>query len=75
MRKKYIVHPGKVFSSDHDIHILGFRRLCDLYGVNPAECLNADSAMHTLGHDTSGMIHLYPDRSGRYKILKQDGGT
>jgi len=71
-KKRYAVHPGYVDSAnDGDTHFIGFRQLCSLYGIDPAECINmrADMAYHGLSrNDIHSLIALYPRRDGNYKI-------
>jgi hypothetical protein len=61
---KYILHPGYVFSkNDGDRHYVGWQRLAELYGVGLHECL----IYSEYGQRTTGMTHLFPDRSGEYR--------
>ena len=70
---KYVVHPGTVWSkTDGDVHFIGARRLMQLYGVSPLECVIDDVKGTMLGHHTEGLIHLSPDFHGDYKLPKDE---
>lgn len=75
MNKKYRCLGGYVFSkSDGDRHYITARRVAELYGVNPSECLlvdshNSDRVQRGLTLDyLASLIDLWPDSSGRYKL-------
>lgn len=72
---KYLVRPGYVRSkSDGDEHYISFKQLCDLYGVNPAECMNLEMAnMHGYNPDLfDGLPVLEPRYDGNYAL---EGGS
>jgi len=65
---KYVCFGGSVYGRDGDVHHISKYKIPSLYGVNPKECIFAE----TKGLDwvdISNLIKLYPDESGRY-ILK-----
>ena len=71
--KVYAVYPGEVKSkTDGDVHYLSFHRLCRLYGVNPAICvdMSRESARNAI-EDISNLIPLRP-LSGDYPQLQED---
>lgn len=77
-RIKYVVHPGWVISqSDGQRHWVGYPRLVRLYGVNPKECIDAQSQAGTLGFSTSQwakLKHLFPSRTGNYTLREDSNG-
>ena len=69
----YAIHPGYVVSAnDGDRHYIGADRLMFLYNVNPKDCNTWDiTNPHTYrGKKWNEYIHLYPDKTGEYKIPK-----
>ena len=70
MTFKYAVHPGPVRSKeDGDWHFVGFLRLCQLYQVNPNECLDVSNHIQLRGWSAetlAGLIQLRPSRNGHY---------
>jgi len=57
--KKYIIHPGFVFSaSDRNKHYVGYMQLIRLYGLTPSECVMFDPNQRMPG----GLTHLGPQR-------------
>uniref|UniRef100_A0A6M3J1B7 Uncharacterized protein n=1 Tax=viral metagenome TaxID=1070528 RepID=A0A6M3J1B7_9ZZZZ len=70
--KKYCVHPGHVISKkDGDRHYITFLRLCQLYNVDPEECVNANSLSSRLGYNTDEMVHLKVRHNGNYSLPKE----
>ncbi len=75
--KKYIVIGGEVTSSnDGQIHYIGPQRLCELYKVDPKECILVDrrSGYRSgyLGYDLSDdMRVLLPRECGDYTLRKR----
>lgn len=64
MKKKYAILPGYVFSrSDGDRHFITAKQLIQLYGVNPAECIEVGE-----GVDWTGFIPLSPRDDGDYSL-------
>ena len=73
--KVYAVYPGEVKSkTDGDVHYLSFHRLCRLYNVNPAQCvdMSRESARNAIIEDISSLIPLTPLYSGDYPQLQED---
>ena len=72
--KVYAVYPGEVKSkTDGDVHYLSFHRLCRLYNVSPAVCvdMSRESARNAI-EDISNLIPLTPLYSGDYSQLQED---
>ena len=72
--KKYAVYPGEVTSkTDGDVHNISFLRLCRLYNVSPAICvdMSRESARNAI-EDVSNLIPLRPLYSGDYPQLQED---
>ena len=74
MEKKYLVIGGGVKSkNDGDIHYINAQRLCELYGVNPQECVlvEENSTQHMRGYDfqKQTMIVLRPRFDGNYGLV------
>ena len=76
---RYLVYPGPVISRyDGQRHHIGFRRLCELYGVDPQHSVNmrpsggSGSWVALNGYPgfrrTEGDVDLYPDSSGQYDL-------
>lgn len=65
--KRYIIHPGKIQSkNDGEIHFIGFRRLVDLYHIDPSECIDASITHQSLWPKDAR--HLYPNCDGNYTL-------
>jgi hypothetical protein len=68
--KRYAVHPGYVTSrNDGQDHYLGFMRLCQLYRVAPAECVDMSQEKNWRGIDVSNLVRLTPRSDGNYALL------
>jgi hypothetical protein len=75
-KTRYALFPGHVRSkTDGDIHYVGPRQLAQLYGVSPFECItywnSFDNVLSRFFLDMvkrEGLIKLYPDPSGNYKL-------
>ena len=68
---KYVIHPGKIISQrDGDVHYLSFGRLIRLYALNPRDCICATDGKDRSNHYPKGVIHLYPDYCGDYRLKK-----
>lgn len=70
--RKYIVHPGPVYSkNDFDRHHISAGQLMRLYGVSVSECL---VCAHCQGRKMlpcvrdAGYVHLYPRSDGNYEL-------
>lgn len=67
---RYILHPGHVISKhDKQRHYVVARELCQLYGVDRADCVvyqqrGPFDPFKAVPRD----IHLRPDPSGRYQL-------
>lgn len=76
MTKRYVLHPGPVWSrTDREIHLIGAGNLAQLYGVPLGECYIA-SVEH--GHgipDDPALMHLYPQDDGRYALPEEKERT
>lgn len=58
-----VIHPGHVHSAhDGDIHYIGYRRLVDLYRLNPKECV----LYNKVNKYPDDAMHLYPRYDGEY---------
>lgn len=70
---KYVVIGGYVTSrSDGDKHYINAMKLCELYKVNPAECLFAEEKHpHSLVGIGDGLPILRPRYDGNYTLPKQ----
>jgi hypothetical protein len=67
--KRYAVHPGYVTSrNDGQDHYLGFMRLCQLYRVAPAECVDMSQEKNWRGMDVSNLVRLTPRYDGNYAL-------
>lgn len=68
---RFAVYPGNIESrNDGDIHFIGFRKLCQLYSINPKECLDM-SHRDNHGRDISGLQRLGPSYAGDYNLKKE----
>lgn len=75
MKKKYKVYPAYIHSiNDNDIHYIPFFKLCRLYGVNPAECLDMSRPDNIYGMTEEAQSNLIPLRvclhSHQYETIK-----
>lgn len=72
--KKYLVISERVNSKhDRDIHFISCSRLCELYGVNPEECIFADEDRpETFRGVPEGLIELRPDFTGKYNPTRDE---
>lgn len=72
MEKKYLVFPNHVKSKyDGDEHYIGFIQLCNLYKVNPKECINMDRYDPRKGFkeiENRNYIALTPRYDGNYSL-------
>lgn len=70
--KKYIVYGGYVPSkSDKDLHYISAKKVAELYGISPRECLmidNYNKDEKTRGLIIGDRIELYPRFDGSYKL-------
>ena len=70
--KKYICYGGYVLSKkDKDMHYISAKRIAELYGVSPRDCLMIDDYNReekTRGLNVSDRIELYPRYDGNYKL-------
>ena len=72
--KKYLCIGGKVVSIyDGQIHQISAHRLPQLYGINPRDCIFAESqdSYRLRGLDLSRFVILIPDELGIYKLPKE----
>lgn len=66
--KKYVLHPGYVFSRiDNDKHYISSDKLKKLYNVDQAECVEFIPLRPYPDQDK--MIHLYPRYDGNYSDM------
>lgn len=68
--KKYVLHPGPVYSHDGDRHLIGPLELARLYKVDLADCLVANGD-NLRGMNLDGKIHLHPSAKGDYTLPAQ----
>jgi hypothetical protein len=72
-RVKYVIWPGHVVSeNDRDVHYITYRRLIQLYGVNPADCIRGGGRLdQQLSEGVKGdLIHLGVQREGeQYEVI------
>lgn len=69
--KKYAVYPGRIPGA-YDADFVGFHSLCNLYGVDPGECVNMRSNNFALRGMSRGaiekLIPLRPRQDGNYAL-------
>lgn len=66
---KYAVCPGWVTSiNDGDRHFITFSKLCDLYHVDPKDCVDMSRPESYLQIDTSKLRRLRPSKYGNYTL-------
>lgn len=75
MKKKYALYPSDVISqNDGQRHYITARRLCELYGVDPNECMIAPLSRRgsiAAGYDPkfiASLIPLRPRYDGHYSL-------
>lgn len=69
---RYAVYPGFVISnSDGQRHYISFKRLCELYQLNPAECIDATWEGQVRGRDLSQFTHIYTRADGKYPLFSK----
>ncbi len=76
--KKYVVLGGDVISRhDGDRHFISTRQLCDLYGVDPEECIlvGAFSNFEIKETDYPNLPRLRPQYSGDYSLPAQPNAS
>lgn len=70
--KKYLVIGGNVVSKhDGETHFISARRLCDLYRVDPQECIcvsDRREIRYMIQAKIKDLIELLPDPSGKYEL-------
>lgn len=69
MKKKYLLIGGEIYSKyDGELHYINAHKLCQLYNLNPIECIFAEANIPEtwLGYD--GLIELYPMSNANYKL-------
>ena len=66
---KYVLHPGWIFKNTQRAVWISFTKLIELYGLDREDCTEASAkdCFHA-GTDGDGMIHLFPNENGIYKI-------
>jgi len=68
MDKKYIIHPGWVYSiTDGERHYITAYQLMNLYHVQPSECIIDRDEQSTIGL-RGKFIHLHPRGDGDYSL-------
>lgn len=75
IRTKYICYGGWITAKDGDRHNISARRLADLYGVEPMECVfindtdNPEEKLRGFSRDVIGkLIGLSPRPDGNYRL-------
>lgn len=71
----YAVFPGDILSAhDTDVHFVSARRLIELYGVDPSECvvIHDEERVGRSGINLDELIHLRPS-VGAYQIPEEAG--
>jgi hypothetical protein len=63
MKKLYAVFPGHIVARDGDRHFLSFSRLCRLYRVDPADCIDMSCPRATAGLRNTGLTVLHPQHN------------
>ncbi len=72
-KKKYVLHPGFVFSAtDGDRHYITARQLAKLWGVPMNMCFVVYNLEEPIATDDR-LRHLYPLTNGRYEHLEVRG--
>lgn len=74
MKKKYVIWAGTVDNIEGKREWVDCDKLCELYGVNPKECLMVHDIHDDLDKYSIKLIerciHLYPRNDGNYKVPK-----
>lgn len=67
--KTHIAYPGHVTSRTYfQRHYIGFRKLCELHGIDPAVCVDG-SREEARGIDASALVPIRPLFSGKYPAI------
>lgn len=71
---RIFVHPGWVRSkNDGDRHFIGFMQLCQLFKLNPGECINMHDPANEYGHGSQdGDRHYFPLYNGNYPLFDKE---
>jgi len=64
---KNAIHPGYVHSNDGDRHYISYRRLIELYGLDPKTCIRWETLEDSCGRQWNDYQHYYPDDNGKYR--------
>ena len=73
---RFAVYPGEVQSQrDGDIHHIGFARLCELYNVPSALCVDMSRHGNRVGRDLSKLVALRPSYRGNYTLTASERGA
>ena len=73
---RFAVYPGEIRSQrDGDIHHIGFARLCELYNVPPALCVDMSRPENRVGRDMSKLVALRPSYRGNYTLTASERGA
>ena len=72
---RFAVYPGGIRSQrDSNIHHIGFTRLCELYNVPPALCVDMSRPENRVGRDLSKLVALRPSYRGNYTLKAAERG-
>lgn len=75
-KKKYKLHPNFIFSiKDNDMHYISSLKLIQLYRVRDTDCktcYGCATNKPNLCSSEKGLIDLYPDYLGEYKIPEKE---
>lgn len=73
---RFAVYPGQIRGErDGDVHYIGFARLCKLYNVPLALCVDMSRPENLLGRDTSKLVPLRPSYRGNYTLGEAKRGS
>jgi hypothetical protein len=73
---RFAVYPGEIRSQrDGDVHHIGFARLCELYNVPPALCVDMSRPENRVGRDLSKLVALRPSYRGNYTLTASERGA
>lgn len=71
-KQRFAIHPGHIMSrNDRQRHFVSYRRLIQLYGLDPRQCFDATKGGYDLHETVEGVTDIHPRYDGKYPEVSQ----